>query len=163
MSPDREDVVDIMSDGVPSFEDRVRAMNLMYDLQVSKQPALPFDLIGRLAKFRRVMIEEIDEINLIIAALESGASDLALITDVADLLGDLTVYVQSEAIKYGIPLQGVLTVIMDSNQSKLGEDGLPIIDPETGKFLKGPNYWKPEPKISELLAETADLRYESGW
>ncbi len=29
-------------------------------------------------------------------------------------------------------------------------DGLPIYD-ERGKVLKGPNYWKPEPKIRELL------------
>src|SRR6476620_5595229 len=41
--------------------------------------------------------------------------------------------------------------IMDSNESKLGADGNPIYD-ANGKFLKGPNYWKPEPKIQELLA-----------
>ena len=26
-----------------------------------------------------------------------------------------------------------------------------LIYDENGKFLKGPNYWKPEPKIRELL------------
>jgi hypothetical protein len=44
----------------------------------------------------------------------------------------------------------VLQIIMDSNASKLGADGKPIYD-ANGKFLKGPNYWKPEPKIRELL------------
>ena len=39
---------------------------------------------------------------------------------------------------------------MDSNESKLGADGNPIYD-GNGKFLKGPNYWKPEPKIKALL------------
>ena len=39
---------------------------------------------------------------------------------------------------------------MDSNQSKLGADGKPIYD-ANGKFLKGPNYWKPEPRIRELI------------
>lgn len=39
---------------------------------------------------------------------------------------------------------------MDSNASKLGADGKPIYD-ANGKFLKGPNYWKPEGKIREML------------
>lgn len=39
---------------------------------------------------------------------------------------------------------------MDSNESKLGADGNPIYD-ANGKFLKGPNYWKPEPRIKALL------------
>jgi hypothetical protein len=39
---------------------------------------------------------------------------------------------------------------MDRNERKLGANGKPIYDPN-GKFLKGPNYWKPNPKIKELL------------
>jgi predicted HAD superfamily Cof-like phosphohydrolase len=69
---------------------------------------------------------------------------------IADVLGDIIVYCRSEALKYGLPLEDVLNVIMDSNESKLGADGKPIYD-ENGKFLKGPGYWKPEPKIRELL------------
>ena len=68
----------------------------------------------------------------------------------ADLLGDLQVYCASEMTKFGLPLDGVLDVIMQSNFSKLGADGKPIYD-ERGKVLKGPNYWKPEPKIHQLL------------
>ena len=37
------------------------------------------------------------------------------------------------------------------NYEVLGTDGNPIYD-ANGKFLKGPNYWKPEPRIQELLA-----------
>ena len=44
----------------------------------------------------------------------------------------------------------VLDIIMDSNESKLGADGNPIYD-ANGKFLKGPHYWQPEPKIKALL------------
>ena len=40
--------------------------------------------------------------------------------------------------------------VVDSNESKLGADGNPIYD-ANGKFLKGPHYWKPEPKIKALL------------
>lgn len=39
---------------------------------------------------------------------------------------------------------------MDSIESKLGADGKPIYD-ANGKFLKRPNYWKPEPDIRERL------------
>ena len=73
-----------------------------------------------------------------------------MLVALADLLGDLTVYCRSEALKFGLPLEDLLEVIMDSNESKLGADGKPIYD-VNGKFLKGPNYWKPEPKIKELL------------
>lgn len=68
----------------------------------------------------------------------------------ADLLGDIQVYCASEMAKFGLPLDDVLETIMRSNFSKLGEDGNPIYD-ERGKVLKGPNYWKPEPAIKELL------------
>ena len=71
-------------------------------------------------------------------------------TAIADVLGDIIVYCRSEALKYGIPLEEVLDIIMDSNESKLGADGKPIYD-ANGKFLKGPNYWKPEPKIKSML------------
>jgi hypothetical protein len=47
---------------------------------------------------------------------------------------------------------------MDSNESKLGADGKPIYD-ANGKFLKGPNYWKPEPRIKALL-ERLDSKAE---
>ena len=67
-----------------------------------------------------------------------------------DLLGDIMVYCRSEALKYGLPLEEVLDVIMDSNESKLGADGKPIYD-ANGKFLKGPDYWKAQPKMQCLL------------
>ena len=41
---------------------------------------------------------------------------------------------------------------MESNFSKLGGDGKVIKD-ERGKILKGPNYWKPELRIKEMLKE----------
>jgi predicted HAD superfamily Cof-like phosphohydrolase len=69
----------------------------------------------------------------------------------ADLLGDIQVYAASEMAKFGLPLDQVLAIIMQSNFSKLGADGKPIYD-ERGKVQKGPDYWKPEPKIKEMLA-----------
>lgn len=53
--------------------------------------------------------------------------------------------------KFGIPLDETLEIIMQSNFSKMGADGKPIYD-ERGKLQKGPNYWKPEPRIAAMLA-----------
>ena len=82
--------------------------------------------------------------------VSAGADPADVLVAIADLLGDVIVYCRSEALKYGLPLEEVLDVIMDSNESKLGADGKPIYD-GNGKFLKGPNYWKPEPRIKALL------------
>ena len=87
----------------------------------------------------------------IAAQVAAGAGAAELLTAIADLLGDVIVYCRSEALKYGLPLEDVLNVIMDSNESKLGAHGNPIYD-ANGKFLNGPNYWKPEPRIKALLA-----------
>jgi len=51
-----------------------------------------------------------------------------------------------------LPANVVDRLIMDSNESKLGADGKPIYD-ANGKFLKGPNYWRPEPRIKALLEQ----------
>jgi predicted HAD superfamily Cof-like phosphohydrolase len=75
---------------------------------------------------------------------------LDLLTALADLLGDIQVYCGSEMVKFGLPIDDVLFIIMQSNFSKMGADGNPIYD-ERGKLQKGPHYWKPEPKIRELL------------
>lgn len=137
-----------MSD--PSFAKRIAAMNSMYKLPAQLTPVLPADPVDRLSKFKTTLLDEVNEIDDIILACESKADPVDVLVAVADLLGDIIVYCRSEALKFGIPLEDVLGVIMDSNESKLGADGKPIYD-ANGKFLKGPNYWKPEPTIKELL------------
>ena len=136
----------------PPFAQRIAAMNAMYKLPANDRPALPADVADRLPKFKATLLDEVHEIDEIVALAKNGgeASDIAVA--IADLLGDIVVYCRSEALKYGLPLEEVLDIIMDSNESKLGADGNPIYD-ANGKFLKGPNYWKPEPKIKALLQE----------
>ena len=111
------------------FAERITAMNAMYKLPAH---------------------DEVHEIDEIVALAHNGGGEAELATAIADVLGDIIVYCRSEALKYGLPLEDVLDIIMDSNESKLGADGKPIYD-ANGKFLKGPNYWKPEPKIKALL------------
>lgn len=133
-----------------SFAKRIAKMNAMYKLPAQPTPILPAEPADRLRKFKATLLDEVNEIDDIVAACESKAEPIDVLVAVADLLGDVIVYCRSEALKFGIPLEDVLGVIMDSNESKLGGDGKPIYD-GNGKFLKGPNYWKPEPKIKELL------------
>ena len=134
----------------PSFAARIAQMNAMYRLPQNAAPTIPADVADRLKKFKATLSDEVSEIDEIVASAEAGASQLDIAVAIADLLGDVIVYCRSEALKYGLPLEDVLGLIMDSNESKLGADGNPIYD-GNGKFLKGPNYWKPEPKIRELL------------
>ena len=77
-------------------------------------------------------------IDEIVALSNNGGSPADVAVAIADVLGDIIVYCRSEALKYGIPLEEVLDIIMDSNESKLDADGKPIYD-ANGKFLKGPD------------------------
>ena len=135
-----------------SFARRIAAMNAMYKLPANDQPTLPADVVDRLVKFKATLLDEVHEIDEIVALSKNGGAAIDIAVAVADLLGDIIVYCRSEALKYGLPLEEVLDVIMDSNESKLGADGTPIYD-ANGKFLKGPNYWKPESRIKALLEE----------
>lgn len=133
-----------------TFAERIALMNSMYGLPAYSTPTIPENVQDRLKKFKATLLDEVNEIDDIVKLVDDGASNEDVAVSIADLLGDVIVYCRSEALKYGIPLEQVLELIMDSNESKLGADGKPIYD-SNGKFLKGPNYWRPEPKIRELL------------
>ncbi len=133
-----------------TFAQRNAAMNAMYKLPAHDRPRLPADVADRLKKFKATLLDEVHEIDEIVELTKRGAEPMEVAVAIADLLGDIIVYCRSEALKYGLPLEEVLDVIMDSNESKLGADGKPIYD-ANGKFLKGPSYWKPEPRIKALL------------
>ena len=133
-----------------SFAQRIAAMNAMYKLPAGDRPELPADVADRLVKFKATLLDEVHEIDEIVQLSKNGGAPIDVAVALADLLGDIMVYCRSEALKYGLPLEEVLDIIMDSNESKLGADRKPIYD-ANGKFLKGPNYWKPEPRIKALL------------
>lgn len=138
------------------FSSAIQKFNGIYKLPVSTHPTLDVGVppAERLKAFKHILCEEIDEIDEIVSAVESGAPALDVLTMLADLLGDIQVYCASEMAKFGLPLNDVLTIIMQSNFSKLGADGKPIYD-ERGKVMKGPDYWKPESKIRALLEQAA--------
>lgn len=104
----------------------------------------------RLVQFKSILEEECKEIDDII--LTNTVDKFDTLTQLSDLLGDIIVYCASEAKRWGIPIDRVLNIIMQSNFSKLDSNGQPIYD-ERMKLQKGPGYWKPEPKIAQLLLE----------
>ena len=133
------------------FKDKIKAMNKMYDLPVNDTPQFYGNAPHTIRNFQCILSEEVDEATDIIEDIHNYRTEnVDVLVAIADWLADITIYCRSEAMKYGIPLEEVIATVMDSNMSKLGEDGEPIKD-ERGKVLKGINYWKPEPKIKELL------------
>ena len=134
-----------------TFAERIAAMNAMYKLPANARPTLPAEVAERLMKFKATLLDEVHEIDEIVQMSKNGGAPMDIAVAIADLLGDIIVYCRSEALKYGLPLEEVLDVIMDSNESKLGADGKPIY--ANGKFLKGPSYWRPEPRIKALLEQ----------
>ena len=133
------------------FED-LKKFNEMYDLPRPAVPTIPADLPTMVINFTKRLRAELDEGFDIIEKHNTGASEAEILTDMADWLHDLMIYCGTEAVKYGLPSREVLDIIMQSNFSKLDENGQPIKD-AIGTVKKGPYYWKPEPKIMELLKE----------
>lgn len=134
--------------------DTIPQFNLFYDMPAPAVPTLSEvgDPVARILGFTKTLREEIDEGAEIIDKINQGADELEVLTDLADWFNDIVVYALSEATKYGIPSESVLGIIMESNSSKRQADGSVLKD-ENGKVLKGPNYWKPEPRIRALLEE----------
>jgi len=130
------------------YLEKIRKFNRMYELEVNEKPTN----LGkeRFEKLLAIMDEEFEEGYDILDSMKAGKSDIDILTDLSDWLGDIVVYCSTFATSWGIPVDKVLSIIMESNFSKLDENGKVIKD-ERGKVLKGPNYWKPEPKIKELL------------
>ena len=62
--------------------------------------------------------------------------------EVADALTDILYVTYGAGHAFGIDLDKCFDEVQNSNMSKLGADGKPIYN-ESGKVMKGPNYFKP--------------------
>ncbi len=129
------------------YMQKIRKFNKMYELEVNDKPTnLGYD---RFKKLQDILQEEMDE-GVDIACRFGDADDIDIMVDMADWLCDIMVYCSTFATTWGIDVEQVMNIIMESNFSKLDRDGNVIKD-ERGKVLKGEDYWKPEPKIKELF------------
>ena len=64
--------------------------------------------------------------------------------EVADALTDILYVTYGAGHAFGIDLDKCFEEVQNSNMSKLDENGEPIYN-ESGKVMKGPNYFKPDP------------------
>ena len=79
--------------------------------------------------------EELDELK--------EAIDKKDIKEVADALTDILYVTYGAGHAFGIDLDKCFDEVQNSNMSKLDENGKPIYN-ESGKVMKGPNYFKPD-------------------
>ena len=63
--------------------------------------------------------------------------------EVADALTDILYVTYGAGHAFGIDLDKCFDEVQNSNMSKLDENGKPIYN-ESGKVMKGPNYFKPD-------------------
>lgn len=144
------------------FQQDCQLMNEMY--QVDAKEALAVPTAQELLKFRCTLIDEVSEVDEIIKrcheyetypeknAPEAVDLKVEILVAFVDWIVDIQVFAMSQCLRYGINPVPSMQIVMDSNFTKLGEDGKPIFD-ENKKFLKGPNYKKPEPAIREMIVD----------
>jgi len=100
--------------------------------EVKDKPSFSTDKINKL---RIDLIKE--ELEELTAAMKSN--DLL---EVADALTDILYVTYGAGHAFGIDLDKCFDEVQNSNMSKLDENGKPIYN-ESGKVMKGPNYFKP--------------------
>ena len=95
----------------------------------------------KINKLRLSLIqEELDELSEAIKNKD--------LLEVADALTDILYVTYGAGHAFGIDLDKCFEEVQNSNMSKLGNDGKPIYN-DTGKVMKGPNYFKPD--LSKFL------------
>ena len=101
--------------------------------EVKENPSFSTDKINKL---RIDLIKE--ELEELTEAMKN--KDLL---EVADALTDILYVTYGAGHAFGINLDKCFEEAQNSNMSKLDEDGKPIYN-ESGKVMKGPNYFKPD-------------------
>ena len=112
--------------------DKVGVFMKTFGQEVKNKPSFSSDKINQL----RVSLikEELDELK--------EAMDSKDLLEVADALTDLLYVTYGAGHAFGIDLDKCFEEVQNSNMSKLDENGKPIYN-ESGKVMKGPNYFKP--------------------
>ena len=90
--------------------------------------------------------DKINKLRLDLIAEELGELKLAMknndLLEVADALTDILYVTYGAGHAFGINLDKCFNEVQNSNMSKLDDKGKPIYN-ESGKVMKGPNYFKP--------------------
>ena len=100
--------------------------------EVKTKPSFSSDKINKL---------RIDLIKEELEELQEAIKNNDLL-EVADALTDILYVTYGAGHAFGIDLDKCFDEVQNSNMSKLGENGEPIYN-DSGKVMKGPNYFKP--------------------
>ena len=100
---------------------------------VKNKPSFSTDKINKLRI--DLIKEELDEL--------IGAMKNKDLLEVADALTDILYVTYGAGHAFGIDLDKCFQEVQNSNMSKLDQNGKPIYN-ESGKVMKGPNYFKPD-------------------
>ena len=111
---------------------KVKTFMNTYGQEVKDKASFPENKILQL---RIDLIEE--ELNELKEAVKNND-----IVEVADALTDILYVTYGAGHSFGVDLDKCFDEVQRSNMSKLGVDGKPIYN-ESGKVMKGPNYFKP--------------------
>jgi len=114
---------------------KVKAFMNTYGQDVKERAEFPENKIVQL---RIDLIEE--ELNELKEAIKNKD-----IVEVADALTDILYVTYGAGHSFGVNLDECFDEVQRSNMSKLGEDGKPIYN-DSGKVMKGPNYFAPNLK-----------------
>ena len=114
---------------------KVKAFMNTYGQDVKEKAEFPDNKIVQL---RIDLIEE--ELNELKEAIKNKD-----IVEVADALTDILYVTYGAGHSFGVNLDQCFDEVQRSNMSKLGEDGNPIYN-DSGKVMKGPNYFAPNLK-----------------
>ena len=114
---------------------KVKTFMNTYGQEVKNTPEFPDTKIVQL---RIDLIQE--ELNELKEAINNND-----IIEVADALTDILYVTYGAGHSFGVDLDSCFNEVQNSNMSKLGDDGKPIYN-ESGKVMKGPNYFKPNIK-----------------
>ena len=117
---------------------KVKTFMQTFGQEVKTEPSFSTEKINDLRY--NLIKEELDELK--------QAIDNEDFLEVADALTDILYVTYGAGHAFGIDLDKCFEEVQNSNMSKLGKDGRPIYN-DSGKVMKGPNFYKPD--LSKFL------------
>lgn len=125
-----------------NYEQRVREFHAATEMAIDKG----FDI--SLLELRKVLIAE--EVKELFAEIDRAVEELKTEGQVSKPtrlnmmkeIADVQYVLSGTNVTFGLPANEVFARVHESNMSKLGPDGKPLLRAD-GKVLKGPNYHPP--------------------
>ena len=112
---------------------KVKTFMQTFGQEVKSKPSFSTEKINELRY--NLIKEELEELKQAIVNKD--------LLEAADALTDILYVTYGAGHAFGIDLDSCFEEVQNSNMSKLGDNGKPIYN-DSGKVMKGPNYYKPD-------------------